>query len=107
MGGGAPPQAAAPQAVRAPVGQPAGDGFAGITGDLVDGRFSEKEAKPIANQNFYIFLINFIINFISNQLNKSFNITKNSQAKHYIYTQYYSIKLTIIYINFILLNIFI
>jgi uncharacterized protein (AIM24 family) len=31
--------------------QPAGDGFAGITGDLVDGRFSEKEAKPIANQN--------------------------------------------------------
>ncbi|HEY6649204.1 MAG TPA: AIM24 family protein [Mycobacterium sp.] len=42
--GGAPPQAA-------PVGQPAGDGFAGITGDLVDGRFSEKEAKPIANQN--------------------------------------------------------
>ena len=32
-------------------GPPAGDGFAGITGDLVDGRFSEKEAKPIANQN--------------------------------------------------------
>ena len=31
--------------------QPHGDGFAGITGDLVDGRFSEKEAKPIANQN--------------------------------------------------------
>ncbi|ORA32000.1 AIM24 family protein [Mycobacterium aquaticum] len=28
-----------------------GDGFAGITGDLVDGRFSEKEADPIANQN--------------------------------------------------------
>ena len=28
-----------------------GDGFAGISGDLVDGRFSEKEAKPIANQN--------------------------------------------------------
>ena len=28
-----------------------GDGFAGITGDLVDGRFSEKEASPIANQN--------------------------------------------------------
>jgi uncharacterized protein (AIM24 family) len=27
------------------------DGFAGITGDLVDGRFSEKEAKAIANQN--------------------------------------------------------
>lgn len=32
-----------------PVG--GGDGFGGITGDLVDGRFSEKEAKPIANQN--------------------------------------------------------
>ena len=27
------------------------DGFAGISGDLVDGRFSEKEAKAIANQN--------------------------------------------------------
>lgn len=27
------------------------DGFAGISGDLVDGRFSEKESKPIANQN--------------------------------------------------------
>ena len=26
-------------------------GSRGITGDLVDGRFSEKEAKPIANQN--------------------------------------------------------
>lgn len=34
-----------------PPPQPAGDGFAGITGDLVDGRFSEKEAKAIANQN--------------------------------------------------------
>jgi uncharacterized protein (AIM24 family) len=40
-------QQATPQAA-APGG---GDGFAGITGDLVDGRFSEKEAKPIANQN--------------------------------------------------------
>jgi uncharacterized protein (AIM24 family) len=46
---GAEPQSYAPQASAA--GQPAGDGFAGITGDLVDGRFSEKEAKPIANQN--------------------------------------------------------
>jgi uncharacterized protein (AIM24 family) len=46
---GAQPQAAPPQA--APVGAPGGDGFSGITGDLVDGRFSEKEAKPIANQN--------------------------------------------------------
>ncbi|RDH77931.1 DUF2510 domain-containing protein [Mycolicibacterium moriokaense] len=45
--GGAPPPVA-----QAPVGQAAqGDGFAGISGDLVDGRFSEKEAKPIANQN--------------------------------------------------------
>ena len=54
MGGGTPTGGAAPQAVApqaAAVGQPAGDGFAGITGDLVDGRFSEKEAKPIANQN--------------------------------------------------------
>ena len=31
--------------------QASGDGFAGISGDLVDGRFSEKESKPIANQN--------------------------------------------------------
>lgn len=31
--------------------QPTGDGFNGISGDLVDGRFSEKEATPIANQN--------------------------------------------------------
>jgi uncharacterized protein (AIM24 family) len=46
---GAPPQGGQPQA--APMGAPGGDGFAGITGDLVDGRFSEKEAKPIANQN--------------------------------------------------------
>ncbi len=45
-----PPQAGQPQAQA--VAQPAGgDGFGGITGDLVDGRFSEKEAKPIANQN--------------------------------------------------------
>jgi uncharacterized protein (AIM24 family) len=55
LGGGAP-QAAAPQggapAPQPPVGgPPPGDGFTGITGDLVDGRFSEKEAKPIANQN--------------------------------------------------------
>jgi uncharacterized protein (AIM24 family) len=41
--GGVAPQAAAPQALV--------DGFAGISGELVDGRFSEKEAKPIANQN--------------------------------------------------------
>jgi uncharacterized protein (AIM24 family) len=54
LGGGAPqaggPQTGAPQAA-AVGGPPSGDGFAGITGDLVDGRFSEREAKPIANQN--------------------------------------------------------
>ncbi|MDT5334832.1 MAG: hypothetical protein QOD90_337 [Mycobacterium sp.] len=44
-----PHQGGAPQA--SVHGQPAGDGFAGISGDLVDGRFSEKESKPIANQN--------------------------------------------------------
>jgi hypothetical protein len=43
-----PQQPAAPQAAAQAV---SGDGFAGITGDLVDGRFSEKEAKAIANQN--------------------------------------------------------
>ncbi|MCV7229788.1 AIM24 family protein [Mycolicibacterium komossense] len=40
-----PRQSAAPQASAA------AGGFAGITGDLVDGRFSEKETKPVANQN--------------------------------------------------------
>lgn len=56
--GGAPApqpqqQPQSPQtSVHGDPGQPAaGDGFAGISGDLVDGRFSEKEAKPIANQN--------------------------------------------------------
>jgi hypothetical protein len=51
MGGAPPagPQGGPPQATAVP--QPSGDGFAGITGDLVDGRFSENEAKPIANQN--------------------------------------------------------
>jgi uncharacterized protein (AIM24 family) len=39
-----------PQTNPAP-SQSTGDGFAGITGDLVDGRFSEKESRPIANQN--------------------------------------------------------
>jgi len=47
---GSPPQAQVQQG-GPPQGAPGGDGFAGITGDLVDGRFSEKEAKPIANQN--------------------------------------------------------
>lgn len=44
-----PPQQ--PQAPAQPQPQPQGDGFDGISGDLVDGRFSEKEATPIANQN--------------------------------------------------------
>jgi uncharacterized protein (AIM24 family) len=39
------------QAPQDPGAQPQGDGFAGITGDLVDGRFSEKESKAVANQN--------------------------------------------------------
>ncbi len=42
--GGAAAQPVAPD-------QPAGDQFSGISGDLVDGRFSENEAKPISNQN--------------------------------------------------------
>jgi uncharacterized protein (AIM24 family) len=68
LGGGAPQQQGPPQyeqssqTAQAQVqdhgqaqthgqAQPMGDGFSGITGDLVDGRFSEKEAKTIANQN--------------------------------------------------------
>src|SRR3954462_984170 len=52
-GGGSEPQAQVQHGGPAAAGgqAPQGDGFAGITGDLVDGRFSEKEAKPIANQN--------------------------------------------------------
>jgi len=46
------PQASQPQASQAqPVPGGGGDGFTGVTGDLVDGRFSEKEAKAIGNQN--------------------------------------------------------
>jgi len=44
-----PGQQQASQAQPVPGG--GGDGFTGVTGDLVDGRFSEKEAKAIANQN--------------------------------------------------------
>ena len=60
LGGAPSPQAQAQaqvqdQAPQASVYDPGqsvgGDGFEGITGDLVDGRFSEKESKPIANQN--------------------------------------------------------
>ncbi|MBP2450821.1 AIM24 family protein [Mycolicibacterium lutetiense] len=47
--GRAPLTTSAPQPQPQPQAQ--GDGFAGISGDLVDGRFSEKEATPIANQN--------------------------------------------------------
>lgn len=39
------------QPQQQPHPQPQGDGFSGITGDLIDGRFSEKEDKAIANQN--------------------------------------------------------
>lgn len=45
------PQPGQPQPGQAQAVAGGGDGFAGITGDLVDGRFSEKEAKAIANQN--------------------------------------------------------
>ncbi|TDZ76536.1 hypothetical protein DE4585_04358 [Mycobacteroides salmoniphilum] len=55
LGGSAPaePQVAspAPAAQAAAQAQPLGDQFSGISGDLVDGRFSENEAKPISNQN--------------------------------------------------------
>lgn len=50
-GGGAPQAGHPGQHEPQQVTPQGGDGFAGITGDLVDGRFSEKEAKPIANQN--------------------------------------------------------
>ncbi|OMC41608.1 Tellurium resistance protein [Mycolicibacterium fortuitum] len=53
---GRAPLGAAPQQPRQQAQQQAqqpgqGGGFAGINGELVDGRFSEKEATPIANQN--------------------------------------------------------
>ncbi|CDO05552.1 DUF2510 domain-containing protein [Mycolicibacterium cosmeticum] len=46
---GAPPAQQQPPQPQQPV--QAGDGFTGITGDLVDGRFSEKESAAVANQN--------------------------------------------------------
>ncbi|MGH3726051.1 MAG: AIM24 family protein [Mycobacterium sp.] len=49
--GGRAPVASATPAQPAPATQTIGDGFSGISGDLVDGRFSENEAKPISNQN--------------------------------------------------------
>ncbi len=56
--GGAPapqtsPEGQRPQHTSQAQSVPAagGDGFTGVTGDLVDGRFSEKEAKAIGNQN--------------------------------------------------------
>lgn len=51
QGSAAPAQSQAQVQGQAQPGPGGGDGFAGITGDLVDGRFSEKEAKAIANQN--------------------------------------------------------
>ncbi len=45
------PQAAQHHEPQAPQPQPQGDGFAGISGDLIDGRFSEKESTAIALQN--------------------------------------------------------
>jgi uncharacterized protein (AIM24 family) len=45
------PLAGAATSASPPAPPAGGDGFAGISGDLVDGRFSEKEATPIANQN--------------------------------------------------------
>lgn len=48
---GGPTAAAQPAQPQAPQATPAGDGFSGITGDLVDGRFSEKESATVANQN--------------------------------------------------------
>ncbi|MGK2866958.1 MAG: AIM24 family protein [Mycobacterium sp.] len=55
-GPGAPPHEqheaqGAPQAAQTPAAQPQGDGFTGITGELIDGRFSEKESAAIALQN--------------------------------------------------------
>ena len=58
--GGAPAQAppagqfepqGAPQAAQDQAPQPQGDGFSGISGELIDGRFSEKESTAIALQN--------------------------------------------------------
>lgn len=46
----APAQPQQPQQQPRPPQGPV-DGFAGISGELVDGRFSEKEDKPIAAQN--------------------------------------------------------
>jgi uncharacterized protein (AIM24 family) len=45
------PQAAQHHEPQGQAPQPQGDGFAGISGDLIDGRFSEKESKAIALQN--------------------------------------------------------
>lgn len=48
---GAAPQQPHQQTQQQAQPQGQGGGFAGISGELVDGRFSEKEATPIANQN--------------------------------------------------------
>lgn len=46
-----PPASVAAQRQSQPPAGQGGDGFAGISGDLVDGRFSERDAAPITNQN--------------------------------------------------------
>ncbi|MFV9635433.1 AIM24 family protein [Mycobacterium neumannii] len=51
LGGPPPAPQTPPQQTAPPQAMAVGDGFGGISGDLVDGRFSEKEAKAIANQN--------------------------------------------------------
>lgn len=51
LGGPPPAPQAPPHQTAPPQAAAVGDGFGGISGDLVDGRFSEKEAKAIANQN--------------------------------------------------------
>lgn len=60
-GGSPDPQQAQPQAAQPQAAQPQGGpgdqpqsaagGFQGISGELVDGRYSEKEAAAVANQN--------------------------------------------------------
>jgi uncharacterized protein (AIM24 family) len=57
-----------PQPATSPAAPaPQGDGFSGISGDLVDGRFSEKEAKPIANQNSKLLRVRLGEPFVARQ----------------------------------------
>lgn len=50
-GAGSHPQDEQAAAARQETPQQGGDGFSGISGDLIDGRFSEKESSAIALQN--------------------------------------------------------